>query len=100
MLVDVEALLLNTLVDTQTGNLLDTEEQYHTCHCCPYIDGKNSKTLCAEETEATTIECAAVYSEQTCHQGTEDTAHAMYGAGTYRVVDMELGVDKLNREHQ
>ena len=97
MLVDVEALLLNTLVDTQTGNLLDTEEQYHSSYGCPSVDGKYTKNLRAEETEATSLERSSVYSEQTCHQGTDDTAHAMYGAGTYCAVYMELGVDKLNR---
>ena len=35
MLVDVETLFLDTLVHSQTGNLLDGEEQYRSRHSSP-----------------------------------------------------------------
>ena len=38
MLVDIEAFFLNSLVNTQTGNLLDSPEEDNTCCGCPKVD--------------------------------------------------------------
>ncbi len=50
LLVDVETLFLDTLVHSQTGNLLDGEEQYRSRHSSPGVDGQGAYTLCSEET--------------------------------------------------
>ena len=52
------------------------------------------------ETKAITIESTAIKSEETCHQGTEDTTYTMYRASTYRVINMKLGINELDREYQ
>lgn len=79
MLVDVETLFLDTLVHSQTGNLLDGEEQYRSRHSSPGVDGQDAETLCSEETETASVESTAVYSQQTGHQSAENAAYAMYG---------------------
>ena len=43
---------------------------------------------------------ATVNGKQTGHQGTQDTAYTVYGTCTNGVVDMQFGVDELNREYQ
>ena len=96
MLVDVETFFLNALVNTQTGNLLDAVEEDESCHCCPKVYADDAEHLSTEESEATAVEGATVEGEETCHQGSEDTTDAMNGAGTNRVVNVELGVDELN----
>ena len=100
MLVDIETFLLDSLVNTETTDLLDTPEEDDTCCSCPKVDNENTEDLCSEETEATTIESAAIESEETCHQGTEDTTYTMYRASTYRVINMKLGINELDREYQ
>lgn len=100
MLVDVETLFLDTLVHSQTGNLLDGEEQYRSRHSSPGVDGQDAETLCSEETETAYVESTAVYSQQTGHQSAENAAYAMYGTGADGVVYVELGVDELDGEHE
>ena len=78
MLVDIETFFLDTLVNTDTYKLLDTEEQYCSCYCCPYIYTKDTQALSSEETEATTIEGTTIDSQKTSHQCTEDTAYTVY----------------------
>ena len=78
MLVDVETFFLDSLIYSQTCNLLDAEEQYYTGNSCPCVDGKNTKTLCSEESESTAIECTAVEGEQTGEDGAENTAYTMH----------------------
>ena len=100
MLVDVETLFLDTLVHSQTGNLLDGEEQYRSRHSSPGVDGQDAETLRSEETEAAAVESTAVYCQQTGHQSAEDAAYAMNGTCADRVVYVELGVDELDGEHE
>ena len=78
MLVDIETFLLDSLVNTESSNLLNTPEEDDTCCSCAKVDNDDTEKLCSEETEATTIEGTAIKSEETCHQGTEDTAYTMY----------------------
>ena len=96
MLVDVETFLLDALVNTQTGNLLDAVEEDESCNCCPKVDAKDAEHLSAEESKATAIEGTAVDGEETCHQGSEDATDTVNGAGTNRVVNMKLGVNEFN----
>ena len=100
MLVDIETFFLNTLVNTQTANLLDTPEEDYTCDCSPNINTEDTEALCTEETEATAIESTTVEGEETSHQCTEDTTYTMYRTCTYRVINMKFGIDKLDREYQ
>ena len=100
MLVDVETLFLDTLVHSQTCNLLDGEEQYRSRHSSPGVDGQDAETLCSKETETASVESTAVYSQQTGHQSAENAAYAMYGTGADGVVYVELGVDELDGEHE
>ena len=78
MLIDIETFFLNSLVNTETSNLLDTPEEDNTCYGCPKVDAKDTEALSTEESEATTIEGATIKSEETSHQGTEDTTNTMY----------------------
>ena len=100
MLVDIETFLLDSLVNTETTDLLDTPEEDDTCCSCPKVDAEDTEALSSEETETATVEGTAIEGEETCHQGTEDTTYTMYRAGTYRVINMKLGIDELDREYQ
>ena len=100
MLIDVETLFLDSLIDSQTRNLLDSEEQDYTGNGCPCVDGENTKALCPEESETATIECTAVKGEQTSEDGAENTADTVYRTCTDGVVNVKFGVDELDREYQ
>ena len=78
MLVHVETPLLDPLLCSQCCYLLDPQAQYSTRNGCPCVDGKNTKTLCSEESESTAIECTAVEGEQTGEDGAENTAYTMH----------------------
>ena len=78
MLVDIETFFLDSLINTETSNLLDTPEEDDTCYGCPKVDAEDTEALSTEESEATTIEGATIKGEETSHQGTEDTAYTMY----------------------
>ena len=78
MLVDIETFFLDSLVNTQTGNLLDAPEEDDTCYGCPNVDDDDTEALCTEESEAIAVESTAVDGEETCHHCTEDTAYAVY----------------------
>ena len=78
MLVDIEAFFLNSLVNTQAGNLLDSPEEDNACCGCPKIDAEDAEALSSEETETATVEGTAIEGEETSHQGTEDTTYTMY----------------------
>ena len=78
MLVDIETFFLDSLVNTQTGNLLDAPEEDDTCYGCPKVDDDDTEALCTEESEAIAVEGTAVDGEETCHHCTEDTAYAVY----------------------
>ena len=78
MLVDIEAFFLNSLVNTQAGNLLDSPEEDNTSCGCPKVDAEDTEALSSEETETATIEGTAIEGEETGHHGTEDTTYTMY----------------------
>lgn len=100
MLIDIETFFLDSLINTETSNLLDTPEEDNTCYGCPKVDAENAEALSTEESEATTIESTTVEGEKTGHQGTEDTAYTMYRTCTNRIINMKFGIDELNREYQ
>ena len=77
MLIDIETFFLDSLINTETSNLLDTPEEDNTCYGCPKVDSENAEALSTEEAEATTIEGTTVEGEKTSHQGTEDTTNTM-----------------------
>ena len=56
MLVDIQALFLDTLANTQTVNLLNAVEQYYTTGSSPEVDNQNTEQLSTEETETVTVE--------------------------------------------
>ena len=78
MLVDIETFFLDSLINTETSNLLDTPEEDDTCYGCPKVDAEDTEALSSEETETATVEGTAVKGEETCHQGTEDTTYTVY----------------------
>ena len=78
MLIDVETLFLYSLVNSQTCNLLDTEEQYDTCNGSPCVDGEDTKALCTEESESTSLHSTAVKGEPTCKYCSPHTADTMH----------------------
>ena len=77
MLVGIQTFFLDSLINTETSNLLDTPEEDDTCSSCPKVDAEDTEALCAEETETATIEGTTIKGEETCHQGTEDTTYTM-----------------------
>ena len=54
MLVDIETFFLDSLINTETSNLLDTPEEDDTCYGCPKVDAEDTEALSTEESEATT----------------------------------------------
>lgn len=78
MLVDIETFFLDSLVNTEATDFLDTPEEDNTCYGCPKVDTENTEALSTKEAEATTIKGATIKGEETGHQGTEDTAYTMY----------------------
>ena len=100
MLVNVESFLFNSLINTQAVQFLDTVEQGEATGSCPEIDDQDAKQLSTEESPAVTIERAIRSRQQTRHQCTQNTTDTVYRAGTYRVVDMQFMVNKLNGINQ
>ena len=45
MLVDIEAFLFNSLVNTQAVQLLDAVEQDKSAGCCPEVDHEDAEQL-------------------------------------------------------
>lgn len=100
MLVDVETFFLDSLVYTQTGNLVDDPEEEKTHYCRPQVYTDYSEELCTEETEAMTIQCSRIQSKESGEQCSEDTTYSMNGTCTYRVVDMKLGINELDCKYK
>ena len=100
MLVYVEALFLDALIHSQACYLLDAPEEDDACHGSPSVDYQDTKCLSGEEAKASTVEGTAVEGKETRHERAEDAAYAVHTAGSHRVVNVELGVDELDAEHQ
>ena len=77
MLVDVETFLLYTFINAKTVNIFDAVEQNESTSGCPEVDDQDTEALCTKESPAVTVEGTIAGREQTCHQGSEDTADAM-----------------------
>ena len=56
MFVDIETFLLNSFVNAQTVQLLDTIEKHETADSSPEVDDKDTKTLSTEESPTMAIE--------------------------------------------
>ena len=78
VLIDIETFLLNTLVNAQTMQFLDTVEEGKTTGSCPEVDDQYAKHLSTEESPTITIEGTVARREQTCHNGSKDTTDTMY----------------------
>ena len=78
MLVNVETFFLDTTVDTQTVQLLDTIEQNETTDSSPKVDDEDAKAFCTEESPAVAIESTVRGRQQTRHQGAENTTDTVY----------------------
>ena len=55
VLVNIEAFLLNTLVDAQAVDILDSEEQDDTTGSSPEVDDQYAEYLSTEEAPAVSI---------------------------------------------
>ena len=78
MLVDVETFFLDAGIHTKSVQFLDAVEEEKTASGCPEVDDENTEALSTEETPTASVEGTVACREQTCHQGTEDTANAVY----------------------
>ena len=96
VLIDIETFLLNTLVNAQAMNLLNTEEEDDTTGGSPEVYDENAETLSTKESPSVTIEGTVGHRQQTCHDGTQDTADTVYRRCTYGIVDVQFVIDKLN----
>ena len=95
MFIDVETFLLNAGIHSEAVQFLDAIEEDESTGGCPEVDDYDAEALCAEEGEAVSVENALRNTEETSQDGAEDTAYTVNGACTYRVVDVELLVNKL-----
>ena len=96
MLINVETFLFDALVDAQTVQFLDAIEQSEATGGSPEVDDQDAKALSTEESPAVTIESTIRSRQQTRHQRTQNTANAVYRAGTHRIVDVQHVVDELD----
>ena len=78
MLIDVETLLLDTGIYTETMYFLDSEEQDHTANGSPKVDDQNAESLCTQEAPTMTIQQTAVGSKETGQQRTQDATYTVY----------------------
>lgn len=100
MLIHVQSFVLNTDGHSKAVKLLDTKEEKEAAGSCPEVDDKDAETFSPKEAPAVAIERAVARREKAGHQRAEDTADAMYGAGTDRVVDVQHMVDEFDGEDQ
>ena len=78
MFVDIETFLFDAFVNTQTVQLLNAEEQDESTGSSPKVDDQYAKALCTKEAPTATIEGICLCGQQTGHDGTQDTANAVY----------------------
>ena len=100
MLIDIQSLFLDTRLDTKAVQFPDAEEQDDATGGCPEVDDEYAEALRTEEAPAMTIESTVAGGEQSRHQGSEYSAHAMHRRSTNGVVDMQDMVDKLDGKYQ
>ena len=98
MLVDIQTFFLDSFINTETSNLLDTPEEDDTCSSCPKVDADDTEALCAEETETATIEGTPPSRAKRPVIKVPKIPHTMNRTCTNRVINMKLGIDELNRE--
>src|SRR5574344_1391100 len=100
MFIDIETFFLNALSNTQSVSILDAPEQKDSANGRPSVNCQNSKELCSQKTYAVTIKQSGRSRKQACQQSSKDSANAMYGTGSYRVVNMKFFINKLNGKNQ
>ena len=100
MFIDVKTFFFYTFINAQSVNIFYAIEQYESTNSCPEVNHQDAEALSTEEAPTTTIEGACLSSQQTSHDSTQDTADAVYRTCTYRIVDVQLVINKLNGEYQ
>jgi hypothetical protein len=100
MFVNVQSFVLNTGRHPKAMKFLDAKEEKEAADSSPTVDDKDAEAFCPKEAPAVAIERAVARREKAGHQRAEDTADAMYGAGTDRVVDVQHMVDEFDGEDQ
>lgn len=99
MFVNIQTFFFNSGRNTQAVNFVEDFEDDVSHQCGPSADDDYTKNLCTEESEATSVECAAFYGKQTGKNGSEATAYTVYGRGTYRVVNFQAVFDEFYSEN-
>jgi len=96
MLVNIQALVLDTGRNTQAVQFLDSVEEGEATGGSPKVDDEDAEGLSSEETPTVAIQCTIAYGEQAGHQRAQDSAYAMNAASSYRIIDVQTVVDELN----
>ena len=71
MFVNIQTFFFNSGRNTQAVNFVEDFEDDVSHQCGPSADDDYTKNLCTEESEATSVECAAFYGKQTGKNGSE-----------------------------
>ena len=74
MFIDVESFFFNTLVNTQTCNLLDCSEEDDTTASSPEVNNDDAECLSTEESKSVSVETTVAQREYSCKESTDDTA--------------------------
>ena len=77
VLIDIEPLLFDTSINTQSMQFLDRAEQHNSTYCSPEIDYQYAEALCTEESPSVTIKRAVRRREES---GTPCTDEAPTGS--------------------
>ena len=96
MFVNVQSFVLNTGRHPKAMKFLDAKEEKEAAGSSPTVDDKDAEAFCPKEAPAVAIERAVARREKAGHQRAENATDTMYGAGTYRVVDVQDVVNELN----
>lgn len=94
MFVYIQTFFLDALVNAQSEELFDRTEEDDAAQGSPAVHTEDTQRLSTERAEAVAIEQAGARREQTNTKGTEDTADAVNGGGTDRIIDVQFLVDE------
>ena len=96
MFVDIQALFLDTGIETQTMCLLNPVEKDETANCRAEIYHQDTKAFCPEKPPTKAIKSTIACGKQSCHQCTKDATYTMHRGCTDGIIDMQFVVNKLN----
>ena len=96
MLIHVQPFVLNTGRHPKAVKFLDAKEEKEAAGSSPEVDDEDAEAFCPKEAPAVTVESAVARREKARHQCAENATDTMYGAGTYRIVDVQHMVDELD----